>query len=408
MQAIVSMAGQADEDALWLITFIGFAARNLPDVLCLDHEPLNSPVRNTAVACGTGHLVHLSHQLGGYDGVSVEAGQWMVAFQQLGLRVTPAAGRLLGPCASGLPLPSLWRPEGPDGRLLPPPALTEAEIGAVIAAAGGPGGWVVLDNIATMPTAPEAIIRLVAALEEARMRLLVRHHDPSWEEASRPADSRFPLDPPGAVHVAISAHLAHDLEQRRGIRATVMHNPLPLEALAAGDRLGLRAGLGVGPNDLVLLHPVTPYPRKAVAAAARFADAVAGRWPGTVVYWLTGGSQDPLAGEGRYRFLKGRCGSQADLYAAADAVLLPSSWEGWGNPVAEAAALGLPVVTGHWPALEEMRALGVRDIPVAAPDGVERLLGELERGPSHLQASLREALDGSRLAAELARLIGLA
>ena len=79
-------------------------------------------------------------------------------------------------------------------------------------------------------------------------------------------------------------------------------------------------------------------------------------------------------------------------------MLLPSTWEGWGNPVAEAAALGLPVVTGHWPAWEEMRALGVRDIPVAAPDGVERLLGELERGPSHLQGGLREALDGSRLA----------
>jgi hypothetical protein len=352
-------------------------------------------------------LVHISHQLGGYDGVSVEASKWMAAFEQLGLQVMPAAGRLLGPCRAGLSLPSLWRQEDPDGRLLPPPALTEAEIAAVIVAAGAPGGWVVLDNIATMPTAPDAIVRLVAALVEARMRLLVRHHDPSWEEASRPADPRFPLDPPGAVHVAISAHLASELERRRGIRATVMHNPLPLEALAGGDRLGTRNQLGLTPNDLVLLHPVTPYPRKAVAVAARFADAVAPRWPGRVVYWLTGGGQDPLAGQGRYHFLTGRCGTQADLYAAADAVLLPSTWEGWGNPVAEAAALGLPVVAGHWPALEEMRALGVRDIPVTAPDGVERLLGELERGPSHLREALQEALDGSRLAGDLAQLLGL-
>jgi len=41
-------------------------------------------------------LVHISHQLGGYDGVSVEAAKWMAAFRQLGLCVTPAAGRLLG------------------------------------------------------------------------------------------------------------------------------------------------------------------------------------------------------------------------------------------------------------------------------------------------------------------------
>ena len=353
-------------------------------------------------------LVHISHQLGGYDGVSVEAAKWMAAFEQLGLQVTPAAGRLLGPCRAGLSLPSLWRPEDADGRLLPPPTLTEAEIAAVIAAAGGPGGSVVLDNIATMPTAPDAIVSLVAALGEARMRLLVRHHDPSWEEAGRPADPRFPLDPHGAIHVAISAHLASELKRRRGIRATVMHNPLSMEALAGGNRLGTRQRQGLRPEDLVLLHPVTPYPRKNVAAAARFADAVAARWPGRVVYWLTGGSTDPLAGQGRYRFLAGRCGTQADLYAAADAVLLPSTWEGWGNPVAEAAALGLPVVTGHWPALEEMRALGVRDIPVADPDAVERLLGELHQGSSHRVEALRDGLDSSRLAADLAELRGLA
>ena len=123
-------------------------------------------------ACMLQSLVHISHQLGGYDGVSVEAAKWMAAFEQLGLQVTPAAGRLLGPCRAGLSLPSLWRPEDADGRLLPPPALTEAEIAAVIAAAGGPGGSVVLDNIATMPTAPDAIVSLVAALGEARMRLL--------------------------------------------------------------------------------------------------------------------------------------------------------------------------------------------------------------------------------------------
>jgi hypothetical protein len=45
---------------------------------------------------------------------------------------------------------------------------------------------------------------------------------------------------------------------------------------------------------------------------------------------------------------------------------------------------------------------------VAAPDAVERLLGELERGPSHRVAALREALDGSRLAGTLAELLDLA
>jgi hypothetical protein len=353
-------------------------------------------------------LVHISHQLGGYDGVSVEAAKWMTAFRAMGLLVTPAAGRLQGECRFGIPLPSLWRPEGSAGELLAAPPLSEAEIGAVIAAAGGPGGWVVLDNIATMPTAPENITRLVTALEDAGMGLLVRHHDPSWDEASRRADPRFPLNPRGAVHVAISAHLGQELELRRAIQARVMFNSLAMDELQGGDRAGTRRRLGLSEDDLVLLHPVTPYPRKNVEAAARFADAVATHWLGRVVYWLTGGAADPLGGQGKYHFLAGRSGSKADLYAAADAVLLTSSWEGWGNPVAEAAALGLPVVTGTWPALEEMRALGVRDIPVAAPDAVERLLHALAQGAGHRVLALRSALDRSRLPAELASLLGRA
>ena len=351
-------------------------------------------------------LVHISHQLGGYDGVSVEAAKWMTAFRAMGLLVTPAAGRLQGECLSGIPMPSLWRPEGSAGELLAAPPLSEAEIGAVIAAAGGPGGWVVLDNIATMPTAPENITRLVTALEDAGMGLLVRHHDPSWDEGSRRADPRFPLNPRGAVHVAISAHLGQELELRRAIQARGMFNSLAMDELQGGDRVGTRRRLGLSEDDLVLLHPVTPYPRKNVEAAARFADAVALKWLGRVVYWLTGGAADPLGGQGKYHFLAGRSGSKADLYAAADAVLLTSSWEGWGNPVAEAAALGLPVVTGTWPALEEMRALGVRDIPVAAPDAVERLLHALAQGAGHRVMALRSALDRSRLPAELASLLG--
>jgi glycosyltransferase involved in cell wall biosynthesis len=210
------------------------------------------------------------------------------------------------------------------------------------------------------------------------------------------------------VHVAISAHLGQELELRRAIQARVMFNSLAMDELQGGDRAGTRRRLGLSEDDLVLLHPVTPYPRKNVEAAARFADAVATPWLGRVVYWLTGGAADPLGGQGKYHFLAGRSGSKADLYAAADAVLLTSSWEGWGNPVAEAATLGLPVVTGTWPALEEMRALGVRDIPVAAPDAVERLLHALAQGAGHRVLALRSALDRSRLPAELASLLGRA
>jgi hypothetical protein len=50
----------------------------------------------------------------------------------------------------------------------------------------------------------------------------------------------------------------------------------------------------------------------------------------------------------------------------------------------------------------------VRDIPAEAPDAVERLLGELNEGASHQVEVLRDALDGSRLAGDLAKLLGMA
>ncbi len=350
-------------------------------------------------------LVYLSHQLGGYDGVSVEAAKWIDAISSIGFEVTPAAGLLHPSSLPGISLPSLWRPLGPGDQFLAPPPLTQAEVNAVIDAAGGSGGFVVLDNIATMPTAADNIVRLVAALEAANMRMVVRHHDPSWDGFGRIADPRFPLAPAHAAHVAISAYLRDHLWRRRGIHAAVMLNPIDLKDILGGNRARIRKAMAIDDDDLVLLHPVTPYPRKNVSAAARFADAVAVARGGRVVYWLTGGSTDPLPGGGRYRFITGRCGSRANLYAAADAVLLTSYWEGWGNPVAEAAAVALPVVTGEWPALDELRHIGLRDIPVAAPDAVSRLLAEVGRQTSHRVESLRGALAISQLVPQLETLL---
>lgn len=56
---------------------------------------------------------------------------------------------------------------------------------------------------------------------------------------------------------------------------------------------------------------------------------------------------------------RGFSDSSADLYAAADLVVLPSSWEGWGLPVLEAAAAGKPIAAGPYPVLSEIRELGV-------------------------------------------------
>ncbi len=91
-------------------------------------------------------------------------------------------------------------------------------------------------------------------------------------------------------------------------------------------------------------------------------------------YWLLGPAEDGYGPELERLVAGARCpvvlgapdagdGSGttiADAYAACDAVLLPSTWEGFGNPSVESATYRRALAIGAYPVAEELASFGFR------------------------------------------------
>ena len=161
-----------------------------------------------------------------------------------------------------------------------------------------------------------------------------------------------------------------------------IYNTVDFTALAGGCRARTRQQMGVGDDAFLLVHPARNIARKNVPAALRVAGELHRRTGRDVHYWLTdpaGAVGTPPAGVVVHR---GHAKAPADFYAAADVVMLPSLWEGWGLPVLEAAAARRPAVTRPYPILGEIHRLGIDTVD---HHDVERLVGLLS-DPHHYRA----------------------
>ncbi|MEJ7585072.1 MAG: glycosyltransferase, partial [Acidimicrobiales bacterium] len=196
---------------------------------------------------------------------------------------------------------------------------------------------------------------------------ILHHHDPAWQRERFAHVEVLPPDDPAWRHVTIN-HLTEGQFADRGIRATTIYNGFDVDP-PTGDRGGTRAALGVDDGTVLFAHPVRAIARKEVPTAVALAEAL------DATYWLLGPAEEGYDIELRAILAAARVpvlhrpspGTMADAYAACDAVVFPSTWEGFGNPPFEAALHRRPVAAGSYPVAAELRALGFEWFPTDDP-----------------------------------------
>ncbi len=331
----------------------------------------------------------ISFRLGGEDGVSVEAAKWAAALDLLGWDVRTVAGA--GPVDTKLPGLAIGATEPP----------TRAEVEAALA----PGDLVVVENLCSLPLNPGAA-EIVATVCAGRPALL-HHHDLPWQRPHL-AHHPPPPDDPSWGHVTINELSRRDLAAR-GMSATTVYNTFDPDP-APGDRRGTRVALGLGDATMLLLQPTRALPRKNVEGALELAEAVGG------TYWLLGPPEDGFGPElerllarARVPVVRGEpdggC-SIADAYAACDAVLLPSTWEGFGNPSVESATYRRPLAVGPYPVAAELAAFGFRWFDAVDPAPLGAFLSSPDRALlEHNHAVAAEHFNRADLPGRLARVL---
>lgn len=316
----------------------------------------------------------VSFRLGGTDGVSVEARKWDGALRTLGFGVRRVAGELLDGGRAGdvaLPWLAIDPPDGapPSTRTLVD-ALDDADL-------------IVVENTCSLPLNLPAARAVAHVVERARVPVVLHHHDLPWQRAATARVRDLPPDGPHVVHVTINERSRAELVARGIDPARVVHVPNCFDVdTAPGDRDATRAALGFGRDDVVVLQPTRAIERKNVPGGMSFAAALQAALPGRRVrYWLTGPAEDgygptldALVRAARVPVTIARVADVADAYAAADVVVFPSTWEGFGNPLVEATIARRLVVTGPYPVRDELAAMGLSSPSLDDVDTVVRWL----------------------------------
>ena len=302
-------------------------------------------------------LVVVSYRLGAHDGVSIEAAKWVAAFRRLGHDVTTVAGDGV----ADVVLPGL--------AMHATQPLASGDLERILEGADA----VVVENVASLPfnvVARDALYDVLTG-----RRALFHHHDLAWQ---RPAwlNEPPPRDSPTWRHVTIN-DLSRDQLATRGVKAVTVRNTFDCDP-PPGRREPTRRALSLE-GERLIAFPSRVIPRKNVEGALSLADSL------DAVLWIVGDAEDGydsalerLLAASNVATRRGLPGGADihDVYAAADLVVVPSTWEGFGNPVLESVTHRRPLAVYPYPALREILAFGFTFFDLGDVAGVERFLCE--------------------------------
>lgn len=297
----------------------------------------------------------LSFRLGASDGVSIESAKWVWALRQLGHDVRTVAGS----GNADVIIDGLAIDAGS------PPDLDR------LASAIGQSDLIIVENLVSLPLnllAREAVYHVLHD-----RRAILHHHDLAWQRAHL-AHLEGPRDEPMWRHVTINELSRRELFAR-GIEAVTIMNSFDCEP-PRGDRERARRHLFTHEERLVLL-PTRAIERKNLRGALELCDAL------DASLWILGPAEDGYEPE-LDRLLEGSpvttyrgLGPELsihDAYAAADLVVMPSTWEGFGNPVLESVTHQRPLALNPYPVAREITSFGFKFFDLEELDAIKGFL----------------------------------
>ncbi len=328
----------------------------------------------------------VSFRLGLDDGVSIEATKWKNAFLELGHDVREVAG------------------EGFADVILPGLAIhaTSAPTPFELHAALEDADLVVVENLASLPLNLRARDALYEVLHTRLV--LFHHHDLAWQREQL-SHLEGPRDEPTWFHVTINELSRRELKER-GIEASVLANTFDCDP-PQGQRFKTRQSLGIDEERLVLM-PTRALPRKNVAGALRLCEQLG------AVFWILGPSEDgydrtleQLLDATSVEVRRGlHDGSIHDAYAASDLVVMPSTWEGFGNPVLESVTHRRALALNVYPVAREIIAHGFEFFELDDVSRIATFLDDPDEGLFERNLAIaREHFNLRDLAPQLAQIL---